>query len=370
VVLEAGAGVTLLTENLRCGPTRWNDPRSRCLAGSRSSVFRLIVIGCGRVFRRYHLRAIRSNSAVTIVGAVEPDPGRLDWARETLGNAVCGPAVDDVIDDIDADGVLVATPPAFHAEIAARCLRRGFAVLVEKPLTLDISDARRVVAAQREADRPLLVGFNRRFYRPYAALKERLRERGTTTEITYVFVAEQERWHSAPPGVGQVSVLHDLGCHALDLVRYMTDSPLSGLRASSAQVGQGGQGYEMRARTESGVEVRCRVGHGGAYEEWLAVTTTDGTHRVRIAGGSPGSRLVGNLFLATRRLTGRPTMADAAFSAQLRAFVGSCGGSPSIDAAGPSEGLAAVEGVRAAEESLEAGGAWRSLPNRRSRTIP
>ena len=327
------------------------------------AVFRLLVVGCGRVFSRYHLAAVRSQPGVTIVGAVEPDAQRLEWARQAVDSAACGPSMDEVIDGVEADGVLVTTPPASHGEIVRRCLGRGLPVLVEKPLTLDLSEAMGVVEAQRQAGQPLMVGFNRRFYGPYRELKQSLGSVSAVVRITYRLVAEQERWRPGAEESTTAHVLQDLGCHAFDLVRFLSGSPLSELRASQAGAGEVGVRCDISARTASGVEARCLVGHGPAYEEWLTVETTSGTHRVRIAGGSPWDRLGQTLALVGRRLARRPTTADASFADQLRAFVETCGGRPSTDAAGPLEGLAAVEGVGLAQDSLTAGGSWCSVPS-------
>lgn len=56
------------------------------------------------------------------------------------------------------DGVGVATPPASHVSVATRCFDAGLHVLVEKPLAVEESGARAVLAAAERADRVLLVG--------------------------------------------------------------------------------------------------------------------------------------------------------------------------------------------------------------------
>ena len=48
--------------------------------------------------------------------------------------------------DLDLGGLVVASPPASHAEIAMAALERGLPLLMEKPLTLSVAEARLVAA--------------------------------------------------------------------------------------------------------------------------------------------------------------------------------------------------------------------------------
>ena len=55
----------------------------------------------------------------------------------------------DLAADDEVDVIYVATPHAFHYDAALQCIEAGKAVLVEKPLTLDLASAARLVAAAR-----------------------------------------------------------------------------------------------------------------------------------------------------------------------------------------------------------------------------
>lgn len=324
-------------------------------------MFRLAVVGCGRVFSRYHLRAVRSRPDVRIVGAVETDADRLDRARAELPGAECGSDLVELLDGVEIDGVLITTPPVVHAEVAVACLERGLPVLVEKPMAPDLSAAQRIVDAQARSGTPLFVGFNRRFYGAYRALRPRVAAASPELEIEYRFIAEQGRWGKDAAVRDPARVLDDIGCHAMDLLSFLTGSLLRELRASALAGPDGADTYEVKVRLDSGVRARCVVGHGDRYEEWLDLITTRGTHRVRIAGGGAGVRLLQGLGLVVRRVSGAPTVADRAFAAQLQAFLSACGGGPSSDAAGPSDGLAAVRAVKAAEASLESDEGWHPV---------
>jgi len=56
----------------------------------------------------------------------------------------------DLAADPEVDVVYVATPHAFHYDAAVQCIEAGKAVLVEKPLTLDLASAARLIAAARD----------------------------------------------------------------------------------------------------------------------------------------------------------------------------------------------------------------------------
>ncbi|NNF28311.1 MAG: Gfo/Idh/MocA family oxidoreductase, partial [Gemmatimonadetes bacterium] len=196
-------------------------------------MFRLAVVGCGRVFSRYHLRALRARSDVRIVGAVETDADRLEWARGELSGAECGTDLVTLLDRVEVDGVLIATPPPAHADAAVACLERRLPVLVEKPMAATLFDAQRIVDAQDRSRTPLIVGFNRRFYGAYRALGPRVATTLPELEIEYRFIAEQDRWGTGSPVRDPARVLDDIGCHALDLLSFLTGSPVRELRASA-----------------------------------------------------------------------------------------------------------------------------------------
>jgi predicted dehydrogenase len=61
-------------------------------------------------------------------------------------------------EDTDVDVVYVATPHSAHHSAAATCLRAGRAVLVEKPLTVDLAQATDLVELARDTGRFLMEG--------------------------------------------------------------------------------------------------------------------------------------------------------------------------------------------------------------------
>jgi predicted dehydrogenase len=78
----------------------------------------------------------------------------------------------------ELDGVIVAVPPRLHPEILEAALRAGKAVMIEKPLCLDVPAAERMVAAVARSGLPVLVNHVHLFGAPYRALKRELELHG------------------------------------------------------------------------------------------------------------------------------------------------------------------------------------------------
>ena len=66
-------------------------------------------------------------------------------------------------EEMGLDGIVIATPNALHAPQTLAALERGLAVFCQKPLALDVREARAMVKAAREADRLLGVDYSYRF---------------------------------------------------------------------------------------------------------------------------------------------------------------------------------------------------------------
>ena len=72
------------------------------------------------------------------------------------------------------EAVHVATPVATHAEVAIAAARRGLHVLCDKPLAMDLAQAREVVAAIGEAGVVGACNYGRRFQETRATLLEKI----------------------------------------------------------------------------------------------------------------------------------------------------------------------------------------------------
>jgi len=80
----------------------------------------------------------------------------------------------EMLDSQKPDVVFIATPDWFHFEPIMACLERGIHVHVEKPLTTDEGESRKIVAKVRETGLKLQICYNHRWLAPYHNVKERI----------------------------------------------------------------------------------------------------------------------------------------------------------------------------------------------------
>ena len=65
----------------------------------------------------------------------------------------------ELIDNKDIDGVIIATPPNTHAQIALAWIARGIPVFIEKPLSLSSLDSKKIAALSNEHRVAVQVGY-------------------------------------------------------------------------------------------------------------------------------------------------------------------------------------------------------------------
>lgn len=117
---------------------------------------RVAIVGCGHIALT-HLRAIRRLRAVELVAVCDSDPGRAGAFARSLGVAQAYQQLDTLLEQARPDVVHVLTPPRSHKAIATRALEAGCHVLVEKPITLDVEEARAILEVARRCDREIAV---------------------------------------------------------------------------------------------------------------------------------------------------------------------------------------------------------------------
>ncbi len=342
------------------------------------------VVGCGRVFERFHLPALRRAAGCRLAATCDTDPERRAWVKRTLPDLPCygdGRAMMGACRDAGRalDAVLVLTPPPTHAEESLAALGAGCHVLVEKPMATAGADATAMRAAACEHGARLAVGFTRRFRVPYLALRRALRAlpSGAIASVRSELVVNARQWRVAAAGGSpwgnDVLVLDDVSCHQIDLVSWLLDVPMRAARARRAEPApELGRWIEIAMRVDADIEVHLRSGRAAHYTDVVEVILRDGS--ALVAGPNAMARSRRGLTwarqklrwmegaeLVRRRALHAPGVTAESFAAQLAAFTALVASTP-LDGRDPpasaNEGVHSVAVADACRASLEHAGAW------------
>jgi predicted dehydrogenase len=180
------------------------------------------LIGAGH-FGRYHALKLAGATRARLIGLADANPERAKTVAWEAGCPVR--SVDEILEL--AQAVIIAAPAEFHFELAARALKAGKHVLVEKPIAATLEQAAELAALAKEAGLVLQVGHLERFSAAHGAVSQRM---GKPLYIEAVRIAPFK-----PRGT-DVSVILDLMIHDLDLILALTDSAVESVDAVGAPV--------------------------------------------------------------------------------------------------------------------------------------
>jgi scyllo-inositol 2-dehydrogenase (NADP+) len=126
------------------------------------------IIGFGRIGAE-HAGWIAAAEGVRPVAVDDVTPARRDLAASRGLTVYDG--IDPLLADPSVDAVLVATPTAMHFDHASRALAAGKHVMVEKPMALDLAQAKELVDDAKRRGLLLSVFHNRRWDIDYLTVK-------------------------------------------------------------------------------------------------------------------------------------------------------------------------------------------------------
>lgn len=189
---------------------------------------RVALVGAGSFATGVHLPNISALSGKYQLRAVMSRKG-LDAknAADRYGASYATSEFGDVLADSDVDVVMITTRHDTHAELTLKALQAGKHVFVEKPLATNREDLAKIESLYSDDsdDSPLLmVGFNRRFSMYAREIKKHVSQRVGPLLIQYRMNAgylPPDHWVHEHGGriVGEA-------CHILDLMIYLTGSPV------------------------------------------------------------------------------------------------------------------------------------------------
>jgi len=178
---------------------------------------RLALIGAGRM-GAHHARVLSQSSGVALDVVIDRDAGRAELVA-SLGGARHGTDHDLAF---GCDAAIVATNAETHAGVAATLLGAGIPLLIEKPLSPLLGEARSIVETSRRLAVPVSCGFVERF-NPVVRTAERLMREDFGPALHLVGIR-----HSPPDVAGGLSVVHDLLIHDIDLALRLSAGAWTG----------------------------------------------------------------------------------------------------------------------------------------------
>ena len=195
-------------------------------------VIRIGSVGLGGIWTGVHEPGIRRSPDLELVAICDIDEEKLKAAGEKYGIDEAHRFVDyhDLINCPDVDAVDICTSNDAHFEIGMAAVEAGKPYDIEKPITMTAEEADILANATKEKGIKNMVCFSYRF-KAAARYAKDLIAQGKIGKVYHVDMQYFQAW-----GLPRVDcplawrfiknrtgsgALGDLGCHALDLVRFV-----------------------------------------------------------------------------------------------------------------------------------------------------
>ncbi|HVM40058.1 MAG TPA: Gfo/Idh/MocA family oxidoreductase [Acidimicrobiia bacterium] len=188
---------------------------------------RIGTLGAARITPMALVRPARRVDDVEIVAVAARDRSRAERFAAKHGIPRVLTAYDDLVADPDVDAVYIPLPNGLHAEWTLKAIEAGKHVLCEKPFTSNADQAREVAAAAKASDRVVMEAFHYRFH-PLARRMRDIVESGELGEVRHIETA----FCIPLPIPGDIryrldlagGATMDVGCYAVNLLRYLAGS--------------------------------------------------------------------------------------------------------------------------------------------------
>jgi len=186
------------------------------------------VIGIGNIVRSTIAPAMVTEPECDLVAGVSRDHSRAEAFASEFGARFAYTDYDEMLSNDEVEAVFIATPNSLHAGQVVAAARAGKHVLCDKPLAINVPDARTALQACADAGVELGVNFHNR-HLPWVKDVSRLIADGVIGQIEMVQlqVASGPRHYAnwrADPEMAGLGSTHNVGVHGLDFLRVLLGS--------------------------------------------------------------------------------------------------------------------------------------------------
>lgn len=184
---------------------------------------RCAVIGVGHL-GKFHAQKYAALDNVELVGVCDSRPEIV----QNIANGLNATAYTDYHELAgQCEAVSIVTPTRSHYEVCKFFLTAGIHVLVEKPITTTVAQAKELIALANEHHCILQVGHIERFNGVLIAARD---------EIQNPLFIQAQRLAPFNPRGADVNVIYDLMIHDIDIILNLVHAPVTAIEAYGAPV--------------------------------------------------------------------------------------------------------------------------------------
>ena len=191
---------------------------------------RIALVGLGR-WANAHAAAARRSAAIEIAACFTRTADRRRAFAGEHDIPWPAPSYDAILDNPDVDAVVLSTPNDVHVEMSLAALASGKAVLVDKPVAIDVSEGLALLRLP-EGHAPIAVAHHARRLAGHRAQKEWIErdEAGDVQLVNATFsnnrgaAIRPDAWHRNVRG-SEAGVLIQVGIHQVDNVVHLLGAP-------------------------------------------------------------------------------------------------------------------------------------------------
>ena len=184
--------------------------------------YSIALVGAGRI-GEMHARLLLAHPLVGRLVIAGATAARAEALAQRLGcSSAAIEAVLDPSNPLGLDGCVIASSTSSHAQLLTRCAEAGLPVFCEKPIALDLAEARRAQHSLEAAGVPHHIGFQRRFDAGYTRARDIVAS-GALGELRRFHAVTADHVPPTPdyiPGSGGIFL--DANSHDFDIIRWVT----------------------------------------------------------------------------------------------------------------------------------------------------
>jgi myo-inositol 2-dehydrogenase/D-chiro-inositol 1-dehydrogenase len=193
------------------------------MAATETGTVRIGVVGVGRIGRMHASLLMHQVPGASVAMVHDAASGLARDVADELGVAAAGD-VDELLRAEDIDAVAICSSTETHADLIVGAARAGKAIFCEKPVSLDLAEVDRALAAVDESGVAFQIGFNRRFDPAHASVAAAVAD-GTVGDPQLARITSRD---PAPPPMeyvrGSGGIFLDMTIHDFDMARFVVGS--------------------------------------------------------------------------------------------------------------------------------------------------